>query len=660
MGAIMVDAPLSAVKRGDLQDSLRLGVQRHSAGRLDEAEEIYRRILDAEPKNPSALHLLGVIAHQVGDSESARELIESALRYAPHYAEAHGDLGLVFKALGRLGDAIDSYRRAVEIKPENAEAHNNLGNALFAVGQLDAAAESYRNATARNTDYAKALSGLGLVLSRLGRSAEAVEYCRKAVAIEPGNPDLHCNLGLAFQASGDLDAAIGSYEICLQLNPHDAEAHNNFGNTLQERERFDAAIAHYRDAIALVPDYVDAHNNLGNALHELERFDEAATAFEQAIGLDPSNADAHNNLGLVYQDMGRFQDAADSYNSALSIDERYANACSNLGLTLNALGRPEDALAAFGRYVQLTRGPDADANDVERFRLISKAKIDHDIEQFRYLANLGEERFGVLAETYEALCDEVEWPGGGEFPVPLSDERSGRIADSYNRPIHIVDAPRVAGSALSTSLDSEAITRRYFDNAPGMTYFDRALSDEALISLRRFLLESTIWFDIRYRGGYLGAFLNDGLACPLVLQIAEDFRRTFPEIFQDHRLLQCWAYKYDSSLEGIEVHADAAAVNVNFWVTPDDANLDPESGGLVVYKEEAPLDWRFKDYNTDQARIRRFLAESDGGEMVVPHRQNRVVLFNSDLFHETDRFEFDPGYENRRINVTMLFGRRQD
>lgn len=158
----------------------------------------------------------------------------------------------------------------------------------------------------------------------------------------------------------------------------------------------------------------------------------------------------------------------------------------------------------------------------------------------------------------------------------------------------------------------------------------------------------------------MGAFLNDGLACPLVLQIAEDFRVTFPEIFRDHKLLQCWAYKYDSSLEGIEVHADAAAVNVNFWVTPDDANQDPESGGLIVYKEEAPLDWHFKTYNTDQARIRQFLAAADSGKMVVPHRQNRVVLFNSDLFHETDRFSFEPGYENRRINVTMLFGRRQD
>ena len=193
-----------------------------------------------------------------------------------------------------------------------------------------------------------------------------------------------------------------------------------------------------------------------------------------------------------------------------------------------------------------------------------------------------------------------------------------------------------------------------------MTYFDGLLSPDALAALRRFLLESTIWFDFKYRGGYLGAFLNDGLACPLILQIAEEFRRKFLDIFQDYRLMQCWAYKYDSGLKGIQIHADAAAINVNFRITPDSANLNAGNGGLVVHKVEAPLDWRFASYNADQDRIRRFLAEHDDGKLVVPHGENRAVLFNSNLFHETDRIDFKTGYENRRINVTMLFGLRQN
>ena len=85
-----------------------------------------------------------------------------------------------------------------------------------------------------------------------------------------------------------------------------------------------------------------------------------------------------------------------------------------------------------------------------------------------------------------------------------------------------------------------------------------------------------------------------------------------------------------------------------------------EGGGLEVWDKEAPLDWDFAHYNNDTPAVRRFLAESGAHRIVVPHRQNRAVLFNSDLFHETGRLAFREGYENRRINVTMLFGRRGD
>ena len=172
-------------------------------------------------------------------------------------------------------------------------------------------------------------------------------------------------------------------------------------------------------------------------------------------------------------------------------------------------------------------------------------------------------------------------------------------------------------------------------------------------------MESTIWYDIEYKDGYLGAMLNDGMACPLLFQIADDLRNKFPKIFKNHRLNQAWAYKYDSTLSGIDLHADFAAINVNFWITPNSANLNKNNGGLVVYDKEAPMDWTFKKYNADQTSIRQFLSEHNSQKITVPYAENRVVMFNSDLFHKTDNIEFKTGYENRRINVTMLFGNRE-
>ena len=100
-------------------------------------------------------------------------------------------------------------------------------------------------------------------------------------------------------------------------------------------------------------------------------------------------------------------------------------------------------------------------------------------------------------------------------------------------------------------------------------------------------------------------------------------------------------------------------MNVNFWITPDDANLDPEHGGLVIWDVSAPLDWNFARYNGDEEAARAFLAREGAKSITVPYRANRAVIFDSDLFHETDKIRFKQGYENRRINVTMLYGRRK-
>ena len=72
------------------------------------------------------------------------------------------------------------------------------------------------------------------------------------------------------------------------------------------------------------------------------------------------------------------------------------------------------------------------------------------------------------------------------------------------------------------------------------------------------------------------------------------------------------------------------------------------------------MEWDFARYNKDTPAVRQHLEEVGARSIIVPHKQNRAVLFNSDLFHETGRLVFKPGYENRRINVTMLFGRRGD
>jgi hypothetical protein len=231
-------------------------------------------------------------------------------------------------------------------------------------------------------------------------------------------------------------------------------------------------------------------------------------------------------------------------------------------------------------------------------------------------------------------------------------EFRGRAAAS----IEIEGGARIQGPTINIRNTIDAISAEWQTKRPQIVVIDDLLTPEAMEALRRFCHGSTIWRDTFE--GYVGARPQSGFACPLLAQIAQEFARAYPAIFEDHPLLFAWAFKYQQGMGGTRVHADFAAVNVNFWITPDDANLDPQTGGLLVWDKAAPLNWDFERYNADEAAIRDFLNSSGAVPTRISYRANRAVVFDSDLFHETDTLSFRPGYTNRRINVTLLYGTR--
>jgi hypothetical protein len=212
------------------------------------------------------------------------------------------------------------------------------------------------------------------------------------------------------------------------------------------------------------------------------------------------------------------------------------------------------------------------------------------------------------------------------------------------------------------SWNPQVVEQQYLDKALGLVVIDDFLSTDVLKALRLFCLESTVWFANRYGHGRLGAFFNDGFNNALLLQIAEGLRDALPRVIVDrYPLRQLWAFKNGEYLpEGSTTHADFAAVNLNFWITPDDANLDPTSGGLIVYDVDAPPSWDFAMYNGRQDLIQDYLREQNARAVVIPYRANRAILFNSDLFHASAGLRFRAGYENRRVNITMLYGDREN
>lgn len=167
-------------------DAINQGIEYHQAGRLVEAEAIYRQILHTTPNHPDALHWLGVIAHQMGEDKQALELITHAISISNiKLASYYSHLGMVYKQLKKFGEAIVAFQQAITLNPNHAETYNNAGNVFQAQCQLDEAIASYQNALALKPDLVEAYNNIGDVLKIKGRFDEAATYYQQAKLLVP-------------------------------------------------------------------------------------------------------------------------------------------------------------------------------------------------------------------------------------------------------------------------------------------------------------------------------------------------------------------------------------------------------------------------------------------------------------------------------------------
>jgi tetratricopeptide (TPR) repeat protein len=187
-------------KKISVEQALQLAVQHHNAGRLSEAETLYKKVLGSNPNQPDALHLLGVIASQAGHNDIALDLITQSLVISPNCAEAHNNLGKILKEQGKLDEAISSYHKALAINPQYVEANYNLGNALMELWKFNDAAASYQKALAINPSYAGAHCNFGRVLLSLGKLDGAVTSFQKALTIKPDFAEAWGGLKVATKA----------------------------------------------------------------------------------------------------------------------------------------------------------------------------------------------------------------------------------------------------------------------------------------------------------------------------------------------------------------------------------------------------------------------------------------------------------------------------
>jgi len=258
--------PRMNVSGGELHRLMGAAVDHHQRGRLREAEQIYRRILQAEPGHPDALHLLGVIAQQAGQTEAAIDLLKRAIASNPATSAFHASLAMIYESQDRVADWEQAARDALALDPANGRALFSLANVLMRTDRLEEARDNYEKALELIPAEPAIWSNYGTTLQRMGRAGEAVTALQKAV---------------------DLD------------HPSAANMRSNLGNALREAGRHKEAISAFEEAIRIDPEFAPAYMNLAIVLMQLGRIAEARTSLERCLEFDPGNSRALADLAAV-------------------------------------------------------------------------------------------------------------------------------------------------------------------------------------------------------------------------------------------------------------------------------------------------------------------------------------------------------------------------
>lgn len=434
----------------------------------------------------------------------------------------------------------------------------------------------------------------------------------------------HLERASTLHRDGEVEQALAMYLAARpRLGAH-PELENQIGVCHLQCGRVDEAVQAFHAALMLAPEHIAAAENLARAHLERRDFTAARTRLQAVLAHSPERDDSHRLLGFAHLHLGYIEAAAASFLAPMR--RRFAPG-----------------------------GPGGE--DAADPRQTTRTKLRSDLEQLRWLDGQG--LLGSVASRLVRLHEQAlaalppQTPQRFFFPRP---EVPG-FAQVYNRLHHDAPQPCVPGPAINPELDAGAIEAEFFRR--GWVCFDEFLTAEALAGVQRFVMESTLWFEMKFRNE-VGASLRNGLCCPLLLQIAEEIRERFPALCGSNLFSGCFSYKYFVSGVGGNVHADRGAVSLNFWVTPDEACLERDRSGLLIWDERVPRRYFHASTEEIDAIHAQMINRPDAKPHVIPYRGNRAMLFRCDTLHATDRMSFREGYENRRVSLTFLYGKPGD
>ena len=240
-----------------------------------------------------------IIAQNDGKVEEAEHLYKKILEIEPNYLDANNNLAIIFQHKGKIDQAETLYQKILETQPMHPDANHNLGALKVLLNKPDDALPFFKIALEGNSNIEQYWISYIDALVKDNKLEEAETISRKAIKLKPEFIKVHFNLGFILNELKKPKEAEVIYKKTITLKPEFVEAHNNLGLILKDLGRLDEAKSCYEKAIELKPDFAEIYNNLGEVQYLLRENQKAKECYEKAIELKPDFNTAHKNLDVI-------------------------------------------------------------------------------------------------------------------------------------------------------------------------------------------------------------------------------------------------------------------------------------------------------------------------------------------------------------------------
>ena len=278
-----------------------LGWLLEDSGKLDEAEEYYRRSIEADPEFlPSRYKLAHLLVRQKKGHDALLE-IEKAKEIAPGDPRVSIHEGLVLGALDRNKKAAEAYKRAIVMAPADPLILILLAETYAELSEWTLARRAVARALDLDDKLAPAHAAKGYVELRQGRLKDAAASFKQAVKLDKKNATYDFYLGVAKEKLGKLNEAIKSYKQACRKAPDVSDYQLSLGEAYDAAGKTKLALGAFKQAVELEPDNADIRISYGHCAADARKYRAAVKAFKKALELDNSKVEAWKSMGIVYE-----------------------------------------------------------------------------------------------------------------------------------------------------------------------------------------------------------------------------------------------------------------------------------------------------------------------------------------------------------------------